>query len=1028
MALVSQPSPTFPPEAPRADAVGRVTDPALSPDGSTIVFAWQDDLWRVPAEGGTAVRLTVHPAQEGSPVWSPQGDRVYFVSDRHGSNDVYSMDPDGGRLRRVTFDSGAEYPTSVSPDGATVIGYTTAFSRMDLFAVGKDGGDLVRLTGHPFELEHQPAFLPDGSVVYCQGGSPGIWRKPGHKGANTSRLYRATFGAPLDGLKRITGGDRYDLFPTPLGKDRIVFVSNRSGAPNLWSMPAQGGTPKQHTRFERGTVRAVSASRDGSKVAFQKDSAIHVLDTALGTVRKVQIAAPADSARDPELRLSLDADADAFVVSPNGKRAVIEVRGDLFLLPEKGGTTRRLTVSPGLDTSPAWLSDDTVVYVAAAESGKRELRTVKTDGSGARFLSDALDLTNPVPSPDRSQVAFHRGDREIALVPASGGTARTVAQGAFGAALTGPAQFSWSPDGKWLAYSTPLTRSVAVFVVPVAGGAPVEVARLGKSADTPVFSPDGKYVAFSAVQGVDYSETRDTVAPLYSVRLEPRPLEFSEDDLDALDKPKEPTAKPDVKVDPDRIRQRLVRTSSASVGGVWPGPDGAKVYANVEGQLSVVDLATSSARPVAGVTGAVSGLSLAADGKKAYYLQAGKAFALPTGAAAPSPVPFRAEFTVSVAAEERALFDEVWWALDRMYYDPKMHGKDWARIRGEFAEIVPTVQSRGDFYDLMGEMMELLDSSHLGATAPPGWSPAAPESTAWLGVEWDWGALLGEGVYRVGRAYPDSPASHPGSRLVPGDVVESVDGVRPSADEPMARLLDRKSGRRVVLGVRRGGERLEVPIKPFASGARSGVLYRDWVERCRAETERLSGGKVGYVHIQGMDVPSLDTFLRESQTELEGKEAAIVDVRFNGGGFTAHIVLNIIRKTPWLVRTNRDEPGAQYSENSYRGNAFEMPAACLANQYSFSNAEIFSEGFRRMGLGPVVGEATAGGVIGTGGYGLWDGGFVRMPASGAYAMDGENLEGNGRQPNVKAEYDPAAWMKGRDVQIEAAVKALLQSR
>ena len=193
----------------------------------------------------------------------------------------------------------------------------------------------------------------------------------------------------------------------------------------------------------------------------------------------------------------------------------------------------------------------------------------------------------------------------------------------------------------------------------------------------------------------------------------------------------------------------------------------------------------------------------------------------------------------------------------------------------------------------------------------------------------------------------------------------------------------------------------------------------------RQETDRLSGGKLGYLHVQSMDASSLDVFLREIETELEGKQGVIVDVRFNGGGFTSHIILNIMRKEPWLIRTTRDNE-FRYSENAFRGNALELPAACLINQFSFSNAEIFAEGFRRMKLGPIVGEATAGGVIGTGAYRLWDGGMIRMPGSGAFDIDGENLERNGRKPDIEVLRDPKAEAGGRDVQLERAISELLK--
>ncbi|MCC6404513.1 MAG: PD40 domain-containing protein [Fimbriimonadaceae bacterium] len=1012
-----------------ASPIGRIADPAISPDGMTLAFSWQGDIWTVPSSGGRATRLTVHPADDSNPVWSPVGDRIVFASNRFGSLDAYSMTPDGDDLHRLTYEAGSEYPTAVSPDGSLVIGYSNSFGRLDLFSVSMKGGDAVRLTGHPLEPEHQPCFLPDGTtIVYCQGGSPGHWRKPGQKGANTARLYAGAWGAPLQGIKRLTSGDTFDLFPTPLGRDRLVFVSNRSGEPNLWSMPSSGGTARQHTRFSHGTIRFLSASKDGSKVAFQKDSQAWVLDTQTGTASPIRIETPMDATRDPLTKLRLDTGAQAFAASPNGKRAVIEVRGDLFLLPERGGTTRRLTTNPGYDGDPGWLNDETIVYCSAGASGHRSLKKVNLDGESSEFASDpGTDLMRPVVSPDRSMVACHRGMNEIVTFPASGGSPTVAASGAFADSYLGGAMFAWSPDSAWITYSTPLQRSVAVNAVEVKSKRNVLVAKVGKSASGAMFSPDAKFVAFSGVQGTDYSEVRDGLNPVYSVRLAPAPLRFSEDDLDKIEEPQQKPGKPEVAFVPEGIAERLSRTGAELVTGLWPGPDGSRAYANVASQFSTVDLENGATRAVPGVTGPVSGVSMSTDGRKTYFIQGGKVFSLPSGAQAPSPINFSAELTVDYAVEEQALFDEVWWTLNRLYYDPGMHGKDWGEIHEEFGRIVPAIQSREDFYELMGEMMELLDSSHLGATSPPGWRPTVTDSPAWLGIEWDWNALLALGEYRVGTVYPESPAANPGSLLRPGDVIASVNGVKPGALSPMAVLLDGKAGRKVVLGVRSAAGTREVAIRPSSSGARTGAQYEEWVRWNRAEVERLSGGKLGYVHIQGMNVPSLDKFLTETQTMLDGKEGVIVDVRFNGGGFTSHIILNIMRKTPWLIRTNRDEPGRLQSENSYRGNAVELPAACLANQFSFSNAEIFSEGFRRLKLGPIVGEPTAGGVIGTSGFGLWDGGFIRLPAAGSYTIDGVDLEGNGRKPDIRVDFDPEAWNHGKDPQLEATVKALLKS-
>jgi len=321
--------------------------------------------------------------------------------------------------------------------------------------------------------------------------------------------------------------------------------------------------------------------------------------------------------------------------------------------------------------------------------------------------------------------------------------------------------------------------------------------------------------------------------------------------------------------------------------------------------------------------------------------------------------------------------------------------------------------------------MELLDSSHLGANAPAG-ARSGGDEPAWLGVEWDPVALDARGAYVVSEVYEGTPAANPDSELKPGDRVESIDGTKIGPAHPLNALLDKKAGRKTVLSVVRNERPLTVTIQPMRPTSRTGVLYKAWVDKNRRLVDQYSKGRLGYIHIQGMDVPSLDVFLREIQTELNGKDGVLLDVRYNGGGFTGHIILNTMLKAPWLIRTVRDNPGVKFSENNFRGNALELPAACLTNQYSFSNAEIFSEGFRRLKLGPVVGETTAGGVIGTGAFGLWDGGSIRMPGSGAYAVDGENLEANGRKPDVEVRWNPNDSGSEKDPQLEVAVRELLK--
>ncbi|MDI9635075.1 S41 family peptidase [Kamptonema cortianum] len=1002
--------------------IKRTLDPALSPDGSTLAFIWQGDLFTVPAQGGEARRLTINSANESFPIWTKDGKSIVFASNRFGSNDLFVMDADGTDLRRINFESSNEYPTAVSADGM-IYGYTNAWGRLDLFRVSINGGDLVRITGGPLEMEYYADVSPDGkSVIYNTAGSAGHWRKPGHRGANTGEIWKAQATAPLSGLKQITKNDALDMFPTYLSANEIVFMSNRDGAQNVWMMDADGGRVTKLTSFADGTIRSLSASGKTRTVTFQRNSEIYALNVDKKSAAAVTITAPADSRRIAEQEFALTTGANDFVVSPNGKLMAIAVRGDIFVLPSGGGTTRQLTKSVRMDSNPTWLDDDTILYTAAGDKSHRSLRTVTILGQDKPFYSEKLDVMSPMVSPDRKWVAFHRSNSDICVMPASGGTPTLVAKGDFSRAHYGARSFNWTSDSEWLAIDSSATRSVELRLVSKDGSKKILVTRVGKGAGTPIVTANGKHFVYAGTQGLDFDETRQSKSPLYIVDLVPQEVTYSEDDLDNINVTQEKKQESNQVVVDERGLNLRVRKLSGSSNGYWAGPSGSTFYANIDGQLSIVDASNGSARPAPGLTGPASDMVFV--GGKTYVRQGSTISILqPTGTL--SPVRYRAESRVDMVAEEVALFEEAWWALDRLFYDPNMHGKSWDGIRQEFAKLVPFATSRSDFYDLMDEMVERLDSSHQGANSSENIRPEVNEVTGWLGIEWDW-AQLANGRYVVGRVFDGLPAAHPESELKVGDVIVAVNGVRPTSRTPYAELMRGQSGRKVRLTVERGGKSIDLTIKPIPKMATSSVAYAQWVRDNKERVDKLSNGRLGYIHIQGMNESSLDTFLTEIATDLEGKEGLVVDVRYNGGGYTSHIILNIMRKVPWMIRTNRDQPGIKFSENQYRGNALELPAACLTNEYSFSNAEIFSEGFRRLKLGPVVGEATGGGVIGTSSFGFWDGGSIRMPASGAYTVDGENLEQIGRKPDIDIQWDPVQYELGRDIQLERAVSELMK--
>jgi tricorn protease len=1005
-----------------ADPIKRINSPAPSPDGKQVAFSWQGDIWTVGRDGGRATRLTIHPSLDFDPKWTPDG-KIVFTTARYGSGDLMIMDADGTNMRRLSYDGGTEIATGISPDGKYIYGHTSDFSRQDLFRLKIEGGDVVRLTDHPFEREFQAVVSPDGTkVLYCRGSyGTRSWQKAGMQSAALPDIWIADNTVPLTNHKNITNSEWTEMSPQFGVGGTVVFVSNRNGSPNIWKMNLNGSGAKQLTQLTGGTARNLNVSADGKTATFEYESEIYILDVASGACRKMDVDVPADQRLNPVFDLTLTTGVDDYAASPDGKRMVVAVRGDLYVLPERGGTTKKITDNPGMDISPVWVDAKTLLYERAGENGKRELWTWSTDGTSKVWASNPTqDVGNPTVSPDGKQVAYLVGGSAIVVASANGTGAKTIIEGNFLDDLQSQvASWSWSPDSKWLAIPLPTDRGVNVVLATVDGSRKVTVARLPKGIDSPKFLPNGKGVYFNSVEGDKQL--------LSIVDLVPADVVFPDDDLDKIDEPR--AARPEVKVDvyEPNIENRLRRLVTDTTFGAVASPDSRAIWTNLNGQLVAVPVSGGPSRPVDGVTGTAGNLRLSRDGGKVYFTSGGKLNALILQAGAVAPISFSAQTTINSRVEEKALFDEIWWQFDRFYYDPTHHGKSWKGLKDKFEKILPFTYDRSDFYAMMGEMMEELESSHLGATAPP--DPEYPgtgsEAIGFLGVDWD-PKGVDKGEYLVSYVFRGSPADHPQTKLNVGDMVVAIDGVILGNGNVPAMPLKGKVNRKVKLTVLRGGKKMDIVIRPTSNAARAGGLYGDWVAQQRELVDKLSNGQLAYLHIQGMDQPSLERFKREIRTLTPGKKGVVIDVRYNGGGSTSHDILGILIKTPWLIRTTRGPFGIKLSENIFRGDSLELPTITLVNTYSYSNAEVWAEGFRKLKRGYIVGERTPGYVIGTGAASLWDGGSIRMPVIGAYAVDGKELENDGRRPDFNVPFDPNAWLQGRDTQLEKAVSEILK--
>lgn len=1058
--------------------------PALSPDGGTVAFSYQGDLFTVPADGGAATRLTLHEAYEGHPRWSPEGDRLAFTSDRFGNDDVFVIDADGSGVRRLTRHSAADRLGGWTPDGRILFTTRRAFVQVErereFHTVSAEGGTPDRLLA---ATGYSPRVSPDGRFVAFTFGTNGRLRK-GYRGpADKDVWLHDTEDGSYARLTRFEGND---LHPVWAGDRSLMFLSERDGTYDLYRLAltadgAPAGDPERLTDYAEDGPRYFDASADGSAVVLERRTGLYVLDVAGGgEPRPLRFAVSDDDRWVAVERKTYEDGAEEYAVSPSGRYAAFTVRGQIFLtvadtVADPRTRTVRLTDHPWRDRDPAWLSDSTLVF-ASDRDGDYDLYVLRSADpeEGDPFFALEHEVTRltdterlerePVPSPSGDRIAFRRGRGELAVAevgPEGLGEERTL--------LTGwaePEDVTWSPDGRWLAYARDdLDFNTEVYLLAADGSrGPTNVSQHPRDDGHPVWSPDGSKLGFVSNRNNgdddvwfawlaedDWERARED-RELRKLRQKKKGSgpDAGADTAAAADAEGGEAAAPSdpLRVDLDGIWRRLEQVTALPGNESDPAisADGESFFFvtnrnarqrwDAEQDLWRVKWdGTGAARLTTGGRSPRS-VTLGPGADRLWMLLPGGRIAhLRADSDRPDleTVSFAARTEVDHPEERRQVFAEAWRLLDRNFYDPGFHGDDWRALRDKYEPWAARASTRRDFAAVFNMMLGELNASHLGFYAD---DPAETEDveTGLLGVEVD---PLEDGV-RVERVIPRSPADREDSRLRAGDVITAVDGepVRP-LEENFYALLEGTPGERVVLAVRDAeGESRRVVIRP--ADDLDEELYREWVDRRRELTEEYSDGRLGYIHVQGMNWSSFERFERELTAAGGGREGLLVDVRFNGGGWTTDMLMTVLTyrqhayTVPRGATDDLEENHRAFREHYPYGerlplSAWTKPVAALCNASSFSNAEIFSHAFKTLGLGPLVGEPTYGAVISTGGAGLMDGSFVRLPFRAWYVKATDrNMELGPAVPDTVIRRRPHERSEDGDPQLRAAADRLLE--
>jgi tricorn protease len=1046
-----------------------MTEPSLSPDRKEIAFVSGGDIWTVPVSGGTAQLLVSHPANEARPMFSPDGIRLAFVSNRTGAGDIYVLNLQTNDLSRITYDDANDSLDGWSRDGNWL--YFSSSSRdisgmSDIFRVASTGGTPMQISADRYTSEFFAAASPDGSSIAfsARGISNGQWWRRGRSHIDETEIWLKTG----DKYEKLTDAGAKQLW-TMWSADgsRIFYVSDRNGNQNIWSQPIRGQA-KQLTNFTDGRVVWANISYDGKQIVFERNFKIWEMNTDSGKSSEVAINLRGTASSSLTDRVNLSSQIRELALSPDGKKVALVARGEVFAASSKdGGDAVRLTNTAAPESFAAWSGDSQKVVYSSERNEKLQLFQYDLTTETETQLTTNGNDYSPIFSPDGKSIAFIRNGRSLVVYDVNTKKERELSKFYTDAPpLVGKRTISWSPDGNWIAFLTysPENRSYAnVSVVSKDGGEAKPISFLANSnSGTISWSPDGTYILFDTSQ-------RTEEAAIARIDLKLRTPKFREDqfrDLFKQENPKEkptpnpspsPTVSPSPSASPstilaadkvtgvekkdesktteiffDGIRQRLrLLQIGVDVGSQVISPDGKTLLAlaAAEGQFNLYtinldELANdTSARQFTSTGNFKSDAQFSPDSKEIYYLENGRVNIVSLDRREVRPLSINLEMTVNFAQEKMEIFKQGWRYLRDNFYDDKYHGADWNAVRASYEPLIAGAKTMDEVRRIMSEMVGELNASHLGVGGASGFT-ATP--TGKLGLRFDRGEYETDGRLKVTEIIALSPIDITRDVEV-GEYLLSVDGVKIDSKTNLDALLENKVGRRVELEFSAnadGSNKRAVVIKPTNTGTEKGLLYRQWVEQNRQYVERISGGKLGYVHIPDMSSDSLEQLYVDLDVQNQNKEGVVIDIRNNNGGFVNPYVIDVLARRGYLNMKERG--GWTIPGRSALGQrALERPTILVTNQHSLSDAEDLTEGYRSLKLGKVVGEPTAGWIIFTWNTTTFDGTSVRLPRQQITGNDGKDMELNPRAVDVPVTRPIGETLTGKDSQLDAAVRELL---
>ncbi|WP_288772787.1 S41 family peptidase [uncultured Prevotella sp.] len=1041
--------------------------PAISPDGKTIAFSYQGDIFTVPSSGGTAKQITSNAAFDSYPVWSPDGNHIAFASNREGSIDVWVMDANGGIPKRVTTNSGSEYPlrwkdnstimfkASIMPTAKSII---FAGSYPQVYTVGMDGGRPKLFSDITMDALDINA---SGDVLYIdRKGYEDEWRKH-----HRSPITRDVWLKSGDSFRKLTTFDGEDRDPvwSADGKS-FYYLSEQSGTLNIYHRTLDG-KETQITNHEKNPVRFLSAATDGT-LCYGYDGEIYTVRKG-GQPQKTAIRIAADTEGKELIRQIRSSGAYNIKLSPNGKEIGFVMHGDVYVTSIEYRTTKQITNTPEQERHIDFSPDGRTIIYDSERNGVWQIYATTMKNKDEKQFAYATELVEerltqsdqtsfqPKFSPDGKQIAFWENRGTLRVMDAKGKNVKTAMDGKFVYSYSdGDIDFTWSPDSKWLLSSyigVGGWNNSDIALVNASGNGEIHnLTESGYNESNAKWVLDGKAMLFCSDRagyrshgswGAEYDaylmffdleayeryrmnkEERALAKENMTEKEKKKEEKKEEKEKKEMEKPEAKEMEP-LKFDLENCRDRIVRltVTPSFLGDILLDKDGENIYYNVAFEKGMDlwhrDLMTGNTELLIKNVG--NGEMMFDKSYKEIYLAAdGGIKKVTPQSKAVKNIEFEAQFNYQPYKERAYMFDHVWRQVKDKFYDKNIHGVDWEGYRKTYERFLPYINNNHDFQEMLSEMLGELNASHTGARYSGSW---ASLQTASLGLFFD-EDYTGDGL-KIAEVIKGSEIACKQTDVKSGCIIEKIDGTEIKAGMDYFPLLDGKIGKPVRLTIRpKSGRSFDVTTKGMSMNAVDDLLYKRWVDRNRQLVDSLSGGRLAYVHVRAMNSESFRTVYRELLSDKNrNREAVIVDDRHNGGGWLHDDLCTLLN-------------GKEYQNFMPRGNyigrdpfnKWTKPSCVLICEDDYSNGHGFPMVYKTLGIGKLIGTPVAGTMTAVWWETMIDNTMVfGIPQVGCMTLDGKYAENTQLNPDITVYNTPEDFLNGNDRQLKAAIEEMMK--